>query len=305
MRMINLYDIPFGQRYVGYWGKKYANQMLVDNPKQIKEFVEERLSLYNLGISMTTYKNGLPHLLFLPFDFDSKNLKDAWKDAINIYKYITDNGYGAYLTFSGKKGFHVFLATKPKVYSKMQIKFIQTMFKNMFNAKTMDSNIFGDVRRLMRLPNTYNLNGGLCRILTYKDGNELDLDEICLKNNLIPKNEIGYNNDDYIAHDYPCVESLVREDIEPRHLVRFTYVVIRLSEGWSTDEILDEIESFGWVDFNEDYSRRQIEHIADRGYVAPSCRTLKQLGYCNIKDCEFDNNSEDTLKDLGIINKEK
>jgi DNA primase large subunit len=61
------------------------------------------------------------------------------------------------------------------------------------------------------------------------------------------------------------------------------------------------MESFNWVDFNPDYSLKQIEHIDGRGYVPPSCNTLKELGYCDtIENCEMKKNMKEKLKDVGI-----
>jgi len=297
--MRDLLDVPFGTRFVGYYGKGYGNQIPVSNGKQIREIVEEHLGLDNIAISISTYKNRRPHLLFLPFDFDSDNLKDAWKDAVKLYKHVIKSGYGAYLVFSGRKGFHVLITTKPNVYTKRQVRSAQKMFKGMMNLKTLDEQIFGDVRRLMRIPWTYNIYGGLCKVIASNEGIELDLDEIYIDN--ITDKDIEFDfKPDRTYHDYPCIESLVRSDPEPRHLIRFTFVVLRLSEGYDIEDILDEIESFDWVDFDEDYTRKQIEHIIGRGYVPPSCNTLRDLGYCNVEDCPYTNDMKTNLEELGI-----
>lgn len=302
MRMIDLIDIPFGTRFVGYFGKGYGNQVPVTNAKEIKDVVERHLGLDHLAISISTYKDRQPYLLFLPFDFDTNpsDLKDAWDDAITLYNYVKKAGYGAYLTFSGKKGFHVFIATKPKVYTKKQVRTIQKMFKCILKLQTLDEAIFGDVRRLMRIPWTYNINGGLCEIISKNEGLELDLDTIYANEKPIYGSYPKYNGKKEY-HDYPCIESLVRMDKEPRHLIRFTYVIIRLSEGFTVNEILDEIESFDWIDFDEDYTRKQIEHIIGKEYVAPSCETLSDLGYCNVVDCPYSKDMKSRLKDIGII----
>ena len=297
--MRDILDIPFGHRFLGYWGKGYGDQVPVYNYSDIKKLIESHLGIDNLGLSISTYKEGEPYLLFLPFDFDSRNLRESWKESISLYNYIRKSGYGSYLVFSGKKGFHVYIATKPNNYTKHQIRVVQNVFRNIFEFKTLDTQIFGDVRRLMRIPDTYNLNGDLCRIIGVNEGSELDLDTIFIDATLKKERKPRENNNH--IHPYPCIEQLVREDPEPRHLVRFTYVILRLSQGWTYQDILSEIESFGWVDYDPEYTLKQIEHIDMREYVPPSCKTLKELGYCIFPDCEFNGNINEQLKDLGII----
>lgn len=300
MKMNDILEIPFGTRYVGFYNKGYGNQIPVTNQKEIKQVIDEHLGIDNLAISICTYKEGKAHLLFLPFDFDSENLEDAWEDAKKLYNHLILFNYGAYLIYSGRKGFHVLLAVKPDVYSKKQVKGIQKMFKNVLSLKTLDEQIFGDVRRLMRIPNTWNINGGLCKVLATYNGKEVNVGEIIEDKGInIPHDKQG---EEKIYKDFPCIEHIIRDDNEPRHLIRFSYVILRLSEGWTYDEILDEMESFNWVDFDSEYSLKQIEHIDGRGYEPLSCQTLKDLGYCSlIRDCEHKRDVKEYLKDIGIL----
>jgi len=293
--MRDLLDIPFGNRFIGFW-----EQEPVRNKKEIIDIIKEHLSIDNIGISISTYKDNNPYLLFLPFDFDCVNLRDAWDDAKRTFNYFVKEGYGTYITFSGRKGFHVFVPTIPKVYTRKHLRVVQNYFKNLLSLKTVDEQIFGDVRRLMRIAGTYNPNGGLCKILSEHDGKEIDLDDYYEFTDYIETYE-KRNNGESQYHDYPCIESIIRNDTEPRHLIRFTYVTLRLDEGWSIDEIIDEIESFGWQDFKEGYTRRQIEHIDSRGYVPPSCETLREMGYCTVVNCPYDKNMKNKLREVGII----
>jgi hypothetical protein len=299
--MFDVIDIPFGSRYFGYWCKGYGDQIKVSTFDEIKALIDEHLGLDNIGISISTYKDGVPFLLYLPFDFDSGDLRESWEDAKKLYNFMVDNNYKTYLIFSGRKGFHVLVSTKPKMYTKKQLRMTQRMFKDIFSLKTLDEAIFGDIRRIMRIPETFNINGSLCKILAFNDGELLDLDSI-YKDEYIPSNGNGNSNGKLANyHDYPCIESMVRSDPEPRHLVRFTFVVLRLSEGYTYDDILDEIESFNWVDFDPDYTLKQIEHIDGKGYAPIGCKSLKDLGFCIVENCEQNKTVNDHLKDLGIL----
>jgi len=295
----DLLAIPFGQRIVGWWGNSYGNQVPVKTFGDIVKIIDEHQSLDNIGISMCTFKDNKPYLLFLPFDFDSNDLKEAWKDAIKLYNYLIKRDYDVHITYSGRRGFHIFLATEPKWYHKNQIKSVQKYFKKELDLKTLDSHIFGDIRRLMRIPHTYNIRGNLCREITKHDGKLLDLDLLAIEDVDMREN-VEYDEVDY--HSYPCIEYLVREDNEPRHIIRFTYVILRLADGWTEDDIIDEIqEEFNWIDWDESYTRNQIRHIEERGYVPPSCKTLIDTGFCPKHICPCSEiSSEKRLEEVGI-----
>ena len=94
-------DIPFGIRYVGCYRKKiYGNQYPIKNTKELKNIVDEHLGISDIAISTTVDKDGSPYLLFLPFDFDSDILRDAWNDAKKLFNMMSNYGYESYLIFS-------------------------------------------------------------------------------------------------------------------------------------------------------------------------------------------------------------
>jgi len=302
MNDMDLLEIPFGVRYVGFW-----EQQPVTKKEDIVNLVEEHLGIDPLGISVCTYKDGVPYLLYLPFDFDSDNLKESWEDAKKLYNYLIKYGYGACLNFSGRKGFHVFAQTIPAVYTRRQIRLTQIFFKNLLGLKTLDEQILGDIRRLMRIPGTYNINGGLCRTLAEEDGRLLNINDIAQD---APRKEIDPKDSEILTgyHDYPCIEQYIldrdywhknhpRHKFEPVQIIRYTWVILRNAQGYTEDEIVDEAANINWDDYEEDKTRYQIQHIVGGGYVPPSCKTLKELGYCT-KDCKFE---EDELNGVGIV----
>jgi len=313
--MIELVDVPFGIRFVGYgWGFGQGNQVPVRTFKEVKDIVSEFLGTDNLGISMCTYKDGMPYLLFLPFDFDSADLRESWNDSSRMYNKLVKKGYTVCLTFSGQKGFHIFIKTVPKIYTKKHIRAVQKYFKEMLNLKTLDENIFGDVRRLMRIPNTYNMKGKLCRIIACNTGKELDLNDLIDAKNI--KDDSGYvfdtDYDTYEIREYPCIERLIKDKdywrknhprggFEPSQPVRYTWVTLRILEGKSEDEIIAEAESFGWDDYDESKTRYQIRHIGGRGYIPYSCSTLRDMGLCIVDNCKYMKVDKCFLKELKIL----
>jgi hypothetical protein len=302
--MIDFIDVPFGTRYVGCW-----EQQAVTSKKEIVDFIKEHLSIDNIGVSCCVYEDGFPFLLVLPFDFDSPNLEDAWKDAIKLYNIFIDKGYCSSLTFSGRKGFHVYLKTVPKYYTHFQIASTQASFKEIYDLKTMDPNIFGDIRRLMRIPGTYNMKGGLCRVLDEVNGKAYDIDKF------IERKHNGFSikdaRVDYVPRKYPCVDKLIkdraywlknhpRKTFQPSQKIRFSWVANKLLHGVDPEDIVKEAESFNWDDWNEDRVRYQIEHIASGDYLPLGCNSLEVEGYCVIKYCPYKKLTSEMLKKLGV-----
>ena len=300
--LTELIRIPFGHRYIGFWGDKVGSQVPVRNASDVVDFVSKYLGLFNIGMSISTFKDNKPYVLFMPFDFDDENPINTIGDVVKLWNHFVESGIDSYLTFSGRKGFHILVSLVPKNYDKNKLKSIQKYIKNKFNLTTLDGNLFGDRRRLIRLPFTYNIiNGSMCKLLAYNQGEKLDLDKIKIDYNpSIQKSDLKVEFKNY--HEYPCIEDLVRNDPEPRHLIRFTYVILRLSKGWSEDDIIEEIKSFNWIDFDEEYTRKQIRQIAENGYYPLSCKSLIDLGYCS-GICQYCDIPELLMKKLGVEEK--
>jgi len=274
-----------GYRYFCHWysGKTlYGNQIKVYNREDVVRLIEKYNGIENCGISISTFVDGMPKLLYLPFDFDSTDLRKSFEDAKKLYNTVVDYGYNASFHFSGGKGFHVLIPVVPKFYTKDQLGRTQQFFKNILNLHTTDTQIFRDIRRIIRIPGTYHMNGNLCDIyLNNEDGELLDIDELSPPqyNKFDPTDFKSYNGHSHLYHPYPCIEERIVDE-EPRQIIRFSWVIEKLHEGLSEEEIIKEIETFGWVDYNQDTTLYQIRHIRDNGYVHPNCDTFKALGLC-------------------------
>ena len=293
-----------GYRYFCYWhsGKKvYGNQVKVYNRDEVIELIKEHNGTNNCGISISTFIDGVPNLLYLPFDFDSIDLRKSFEDAKRLYNSIVDFGYKASFHFSGGKGFHVMIPIVPKFYSKSQLLKAQQFFKKIFNLETADENIFRDTRRIIRIPGTYHHKGNICDI--YAENNEGKLLDI---ENLSPPEmdkfrkleiDMDYSYTNKLLHDYPCVEKLIKDEefwhehhprgsYEPHWLIRFAWVIEQSSKGRTIDDILEDIESFEWDDFDRDKTLYNVKYVLEQQYTHPSCDTFKELGYC-IPSCPY------------------
>ena len=294
-----------GYRYVGYWnqgkGKKTCgNQYKVYSSDEVKNLMEIHNGINNCGMSITTFKDGVPYLLYLPFDFDSPNLRTAWDDSSKLFNFLSKQGYEVMINFTGSKGFHVLVKVIPKAYTKNQIRFMQKFMKRYLKLETCDDQIMGDVRRLIRIPGTYHMNGCLCKTICINKGKLLDISKFTTVDitslQSISKNIPIKTEELKVKHDYPCVEFYVRNkaywiknhprnSFEPAHKIRFAWAILRIAEKMTDDEIVNLAKSIGWWDFDEYKMRYQLYQIRNMGYINVSCNTLKSDGYCTIVNC--------------------
>ena len=289
--------VPFGNRLFCYWDKNIGNQIPVYSKQQIIELIEEYNGVMNVGLSVGTFVDGMPFLLFLPFDLDSKSsLKQPLIDAIKLYNALAKLGYKVAMHFSAKKGYHVLLQTVPKIYSKNQIRRAQLYFKLLLNLKTLDKQTLGDARRIIRIPGTFHNDGGLSTIIMHQDGNLFDISDFYPDD---IEYQIYNNSKEQIIkkinHPYPCIDLNISEDPEPSQLLRYAWVCLRRDEGKKPMDMLLEATKIhangGWEDFNADKTLYQIYHILGKqDYSVPSCKTLELLGYCLKEDCPYYNN---------------
>ena len=221
-----------------------------------------------------------------PFDFDSTDLKASWQDAIKLFNFITSLNYDVQINYTGNRGFHVLVKTVPDYYTKAQLRGFQRLMKNILDLKTVDEQLFGDYRRLIRIPNTYHRKGGLCYTIAHNTGRLLNLGKLIKHSNNINLN-ISESYKDQKTHEFPCIIKLLKEDSEPPQLARFQFVVNRLIQGKTMNEILEEIKTFGWIDFSEDYTIKQIKQIASHSYLPMSCDRIQDLGWCLGEKCKY------------------
>lgn len=291
-----------GYRYVGYWDKKnrYGYQYRVHSYSEVIDFIQHYDGIENIGITMTTYIKDLPYLIWLPMDFDSPDLRKSWDEAKTVYNFLVDCDYDVGISYTGGRGFHIFLSVVPDIYTRDQIKTAQLYFKDLFELEYIDTNIMGDYRRLMRIPCTVHFSGIRGLWLKYNPGRRFDIDEYFPDDkSIVTSNKNNFSDDvDYkYYHKYPCVENLItdfdywherhpRGDFEPHWMIRFGWVVSRLAQGWTDEEIIEEGRTFGWNDWNESKTLYYINHIASKGYAHPSCDTYRDLGFCD-PECKF------------------
>jgi len=305
-------DFYGGYRYFGYWSspQRFGNQIPVNSKSEVLELLGRYEGVYNCGISISTIKFGVPYLLYLTFDFDSDNLRNSWDDAKQLYDFVSDSGFDVYINFSGCRGFHVLISTIPKPYSKPQVRVAHKFFYDLLKLKTCDKQLFGDIRRLIRIPDTIHAGkfikkngkwirdreGSISHIIKHSVGELLDLEEIVREEpDDIKMNFPSNGSFNLHTHPYPCLEKHIKNE-EPPQLIRYSYVAYLKDTGKTPEEIMEILinnhskgKKYEWSDWDLEYTYNQVKHITDdsKDYHPPRCETLKSLGYC-ISNCKYD-----------------
>ena len=261
----------------------------------------------NCGISVSTFKGEVPFLLYLPFDFDSDTLEKSWEDTKKLYNEVVDEGWDIFVQYSGFRGFHCLVSVVPDIYSRGQIKAAQEFYKRTLNLRTCDTQIFGDVKRLIRIPGSLHAGkfkkikgkgwqrmgeGGYCSTMKHTKGDLLDLDDYFVDE--FPEYDFDRVKSNSNLHPYPCID-VAMNNREPSQLIRYSYVAYHLKEGKKPNEIINMLEEkhsdgkkYEWDDWNKEYTAKQIFHIAGRidCYNPLKCSSLKSLGYC-VDGCPY------------------
>ena len=194
----------------------------------------------------------------------------------------------------------------PRTYSKNQFRNAQEYFERLLKLKTVDHKLFGDVVRKIRLVNTINIKSGReCVMIKYNKGNLLDLDDFFDSDvnsdyydyYLENEYEGDGNGNECLRYDYPCVNKFVKDrdlwfktfpdekTFEPDWEIRFTWVIKEMMKGRTVDDILDEIETFGWDDFSRRKTKYYINQIIKNNYLPCGRKRFEEMGICLGKEC--------------------
>jgi len=126
-------------------------------PDELKKFVELLNGVKPVYVSLYDHSFVIDKVFF---DFDSEtDLSLAFEDVKAFVKRLEDHNYQYISLFSGRKGFHVYVLMKPwhppnTETAKAVLRDVQHSLAG--DLATCDRNVFGDVKRLVRYPNTLN-----------------------------------------------------------------------------------------------------------------------------------------------------
>ena len=249
------------------------------------------------------------------FDFDSPDdTSKAWKETeafaeklIEYYRVLP------FITFSGGKGYHVYVFLKntvafpihraefiKKVYELLQHKLLKG-----FNFETLDQSVIGDLKRLARVPfSIHEKTGKLCHPIAlnhqFYDPKSLEiyrergLDTSLIREvikEIISREKIQRSkhvrSKIYVSNSKirPCILEALKKPLEGEngHLMRLAIAVEFLNKGYSADQVVVLFRS--QRDFSERKTRYYVEDAERRDYKPFRCSTIKKLGFCLGSSC--------------------
>lgn len=266
-----LLNIVGDYKFIGF-----PQQTKVYSKQEILDAIERMNGLKDVMISLCSFLDGKPILQGIVYDIDTMNIEDA----IKLYNFYED--YTSMLVFSGSKGFHVHVKTVPMIVSRQSLKKYQGTVIRELNIKSVDSHLLGSINHLIRVPGTVNMKSGReAFIIDRREGKDLIIPLLDEKEIHEPPLQTGPNKPP--RHVYPCLEIGIK-DKEPQHLLRFLYVIYKLSLGFPYEDICKLVHNIGkeyWVDYDFDKTQYQLDHIIRGPYRNNiSCKVLKDLGFC-------------------------
>jgi hypothetical protein len=288
---------------------------IVHNINEFNKYIQLNNGIKNVYTSLYDINLYIDKVFF---DIDNQDLSKAKEDTITLIKRLNEYELPYIVLFSGKKGFHVYIPTNPWQAPNLEtaryvLKTIQNSLSN--GIKSVDKHVIGDVRRLVRVPNTLNKNNycvplpdtfiywDVVKIIDYaKSPHDINYDV-----KPVDVRQLADFDFDYIQHNIdidlpkrwelpssfklviplirPCLAQKLIEDRDPPHMVRLALVTELMWLGFNQEQVYHVIRELNWKDFNPKITRYHIKHIFEHRYLPPSCSKLKEYTRC--KNCNW------------------
>ena len=157
-------------------------QRKFDSPDKAFEYINRHNGLTDVYDSL--YNNGVIDKVVWDFDYDVNSedqysdWETLWSDVQKLTYELRKGGYKQMTVFSGN-GVHKYLKTVECELSKPKkaIRKVQEKYQSSLGINT-DEAVFGDVRRIFRVPNTYNPSAERFCIPLKPEDIEKDIDDI-------------------------------------------------------------------------------------------------------------------------------
>lgn len=281
--------------------------------RTVEEFIEffkftmmEHLDCH-LSVNPFEERNRIYGIEKIYFDFDSEEgLDKAFSNMISIQRRLRDMGAECLVTFSGRKGYHLYvylpeIVKLPRSSAKIFNRLMLNRIRKEIKVDYLDSACTKDVARIARVPfSIHPKSQQQCKVL-YDD----PYDELMkAKENPFPKeiiDEILEGVKVQIAlsearrlkavnrPNWRKVSSGVRRCILDAlddqnfaggddHMNRIAFVVEAQHAKWKQELIENAFASR--PDYNPQKTREKVEEILGRGYYRFNCITLDDLGIC-------------------------
>lgn len=290
-------------------------RILVRNVREMERFVATRNGVRDVYVSIYAFDLVIDKVWV---EFDSEDLNKALLEAKELASRLRKSKLPFIPVFSGRKGFHFYILLKPwrspsvETAKALLLDFQENLTDGL---ETVDRHGFGDVRRMVRVPNTLNGSryctylplefvrwemGDILKYAERRHNHEyalrieksiLDLSSLrpnptdvgCgLRNKTkLPAN--GNGTYEFLVNIVrPCIaESAVSSN--PPHIVRVDLVSELIWLGYGPEEVCSFISGLKWEDYDPNITRYHVQQIASHRYLPVSCRKLRW--YVNCTQC--------------------
>ena len=281
----------------------------VTSLKELTEFARFGRDIYISLFSEDAIRSSTYDVIFL--DIDRETIREAYADVKKVIAILMSKGvYNFEVIASGKKGFHVYIGFEPTLIQNYKDTVIKWLERHDI-LKYVDIIAIGN-ERLVRLPHTYN-GDALCAPITGFLGGELTeiLDGLKTKQSRLVnfQNNLGEElrlldsdmyrddreNNAAIPDDYalypPCMQRLIsmaEKGVDLGHLERWQMgIMLLIVKKWDVNEAAKYYEKM--TDYNEGYTKYQLQRFADKKYNMMKCDNLRLNGLCvfdSVESCK-------------------
>lgn len=203
------------------------------------------------------------------------DVDEAW-----IYSEVLADMYPDTLTCETGKGYHL--------YFKTPMCFTNDTFKNNLHVEFR-----GDGRYIVAPPSLHT-TGSKYEFLEIREPMKVanPIKDIinAIKKYAPDVQHLVSNGSKIVPMRCPGVEQELTK-ANPNHDARFVIVAQMTKLGHTEEDIINFFRKMNYYDWDEDYTRYQIQHIRGVGYKAPSCDNLRIHGLC--VNCGYDKTKGD------------
>lgn len=288
-------------------------QRLIYDHDELSPWFEQSGRPVFLSVNPYTLEGRVRCIERLFFDFDDKaRLSRAWEDAsrfsMNLKRFYDIESL---LVYSGKKGYHVYVYLQeptghnlPEDRLKELYRRLQEMLLGRSDYPTFDRQVFGDVKRIARVPYSLHqdtkqratpVNRDHAEVLLLpgftsglrRFGVSPQFVELALRIRQPPKRAQTEKRKSGPGQLRPCMRTLLeaRSVHDPEHKLKVCLVAELSAEGKTRDQIIDVFR--GMEGFSESKTVEQVDHALRRGYRPFRCKTIKDLGGCLGSSCRI------------------
>jgi len=294
-------------RSIGFYNPKLDEVPRRSTPCRYPYEVSREIEIGTPGVFLSvqpyTPNNEVAYLEKLFFDFDDPNsVHKAWEDALSFSESLVKfYDISPLILFSGRKGYHVYIWLQEPYHANTQkhLKAVYTETMHMIlegsSKRTFDSQVYGEIKRLSRVPySKHQKTGELCVPVTndlepYKlepgfteelrrRGLNSKIVELAIRNLSKPKPRQRPHK--WSKDIRLCITEVLkaRSVHGPTQNMKVAAVAELNAKGWGRDQI---IQAFSNMDgYDERKTAYQVDHVIRRGYSPFRCATIQKLGGC-------------------------